>query len=520
MKRLLLGGIALLFAVPPAFAQRGNPQTSFAGQTPDEMIASFMKEHGVAGMTLSIVQAPYVPRVVGYGVADTEHKLLASPGTVWPIGEMTQAYTAIAVMQLIEEGKLTMDSRVGDLVGNLPSEWAAITVQQLLGHSSGLPDYTRQPAERATKARSPSQELDSIRKRPLAFKPGTQVARCGTNFLLLGLAIEKDSGMSYEEFITERQIKALKLTHTFFPSQLAGIKRDDVSRTDNMHTLFHSERTYIDPTEIAVGYESHGKQVGPLTATSSALSANDGLLASAGDISIWDVALAGEILVKKAENRKLIYSGFRLADGTVCPANCGWRFPAHKGLMDITGNAPGCSAYLSRFTDPSELVCVTLCCNKGGLDLTELARRIAGCFDPSLGPPVGPAIMTCLESCYPVDFTMDRFELYVKSRGTGIAARVDHAAAAKKAGFDLRPTQTLIFGNPAVGTPLMLDQQDAALDLPLRVAVWQDKKGSVWVGWRDPAQIARVHAIEQAAKSLAQMKALLASAAEHATSPY
>ena len=66
----------------------------------------------------------------------------------------------------------------------------------------------------------------------------------------------------------------------------------------------------------------------------------------------------------------------------------------------------------------------------------------------------------------------------------------------------------------------MLDQQDAALDLPLRVAVWQDKKGSVWVGWRDPAEVARVHAIEDAAKSSAQMKALLAGAAGHATSPY
>ena len=69
MKRLPWVGIALLLAVPSAFAQRGNPETNFAGQTPDEMIAAFMKEHGIAGMTLSIVQAPYVPRVVGYGLS-------------------------------------------------------------------------------------------------------------------------------------------------------------------------------------------------------------------------------------------------------------------------------------------------------------------------------------------------------------------------------------------------------------------------------------------------------------------
>jgi CubicO group peptidase (beta-lactamase class C family)/uncharacterized protein (DUF302 family) len=499
---------------------RGDPVTSFAGQTPDEMIPAFMKEHGIPGMTLSIVQAPYIPRVVGYGVADIEHGLLASPGTLWPIGEMTQAYTAVAVMQLVEASKLNVDSPVGHYVAGLPGEWAAITVRQLLGHSSGLPDYTKQAGFDARKGYTPRDVIPSIRNLPLAFKPGTQVVRSGTDFLLLGLAIEQTSGTSYEEFVTKGQFEALELTHTYFPSQLARIKRDDVSRSGNRHTLFHHERTYIDPTEIAVGYDSSGKRAGLPSATSSALSANDGLLASAGDISIWDVALAGEILVKKAEHRALLYSGFHLADGAVCRANCGWRFPAHKGLMDITGNVAGCSAYLSRFTDPAELVCVTLCCNKEGVDLTELARRIAGCFGANMGPAVDPAVMTCLESCYPVDVTMDRFESYVKSRGTGIAARVDHAAAAEHAGFDLRPTQTLIFGNPAVGTRVMMDQQDAALDLPLRVAVWQDKKGSVWVGWRDPAEVARVHAIEDAAKSLAQMKALIEGAAGHATSPY
>ena len=122
-----------------------------------------------------------------------------------------------------------------------------------------------------------------------------------------------------------------------------------------------------------------------------------------------------EILVKKSENRAFLYKGFKLDDSTPCPANCGWRFPAFSGFMDITGNAHGCSVYLSRFTAKSDLVCVTLCCNKGGLDLTELARAVAGCFDARLGPPVDPDVMTCLESCYPVGTTMDRLEATFKS---------------------------------------------------------------------------------------------------------
>jgi uncharacterized protein (DUF302 family) len=278
---------------------------------------------------------------------------------------------------------------------------------------------------------------------------------------------------------------------------------------------------YIDPTEVASGYIPVDGQLARLPISSqSALFANGTIWASATDISLWDIGLAGGILVKDPKNRAFIYSGFELKDGTKVAAHCGWRFPAHKGLMDITGNAPGFSVYLSRFTDKSELVCVTLCANKGGVDLTELARRVAGCFDAKLGPPIDPAVMTCLESCFAPKITMDRLESFLRTKGVGIAARVDHAAAAKKANLELRPTETLVFGNPAVGTHLMISNQAIALDLPLRAAVWQDEKGSVWLGWHNMAAVAAQYQITEHNILLQKMNAALAAAARYATSPY
>ena len=132
-------------AMPPASAQRGNPQVQFEGQTIDEMIAAFMSEHRIPGMTLAIVQAPYIPRVVGYGLSDVEKRLLASPKTLWDVGQMTQAYTAVAIMQLVEAGKVKLDDPAGGHV-HLPAAWAGVTVRQLLAHTSGLPDYTKQPS--------------------------------------------------------------------------------------------------------------------------------------------------------------------------------------------------------------------------------------------------------------------------------------------------------------------------------------------------------------------------------------
>jgi uncharacterized protein (DUF302 family) len=154
------------------------------------------------------------------------------------------------------------------------------------------------------------------------------------------------------------------------------------------------------------------------------------------------------------------------------------------------------------------------------VDLTALARLIAGAFNRKLGPPVGPKVMTCLESCYPVQTTVNRLEAFLKSKGVDIAARIDHAAAAKKKGLELRPTEVLVFGNPAVGTHLMLSRPSIALDLPLRVVVWQEPDGTVWLGYHDVADMVQRYGIADRADVVALMRAGLAAALRHATVPY
>lgn len=511
----------MLSAVPALLAERGNPRVEFEGQTIDDMIAGFMKEHRIPGMTLAIVQAPYIPRVVGYGVSDVDRKLLASPKTLWAVGQMTQAYTAVAVMQLVEADKLALDDPIGKHLSDVPADWQAITIRQLMAHSTGLPDYTKQETFKPDQEYRPSEILSLVRGMPLAFKPGTQVANSATDFYLLGLVVAKVSGMTYEAFVTKNQIERLSLKNTLFASGLSKVKQEAVEKNDNKHKDFLRERAYIDPTELATGnVERDGKLTPVKHLSQSAWQGNGAVLASAEDISLWDVGLAGGLLVSKKENRDFLYNGVKLGDGALVPAHCGWRFPAHKGLMDIRGNVPGFSCYLSRFTDKSELVCVTLCANKEGVDLTELARRIAGAFDRRLGPPVGPKVMACRESCFPVRATVDRLEGFLKSKGVNVAARVDHAAAAKSKDLELRPTEVLIFGNPAVGTHLMQSRPSIALDLPLRVVVWQEADGTVWLGYHDVKELAQRHGIGDRGEVVETMRKALEAAVNHAVAPY
>ena len=101
--------------------------------------------------------------------------------------------------------------------------------------------------------------------------------------------------------------------------------------------------------------------------------------------------------------------------------------------------------------------------------------------------------LVAIKSPYPAKDTMDRFEQNARQRGLNIFARIDYAAGAAKVGKALRPTEVLIFGNPAGGTPLMECAQSTGIDLPLKALVWEDAEGQVWLGYNDPAYLAQRH---------------------------
>ena len=109
--------------------------------------------------------------------------------------------------------------------------------------------------------------------------------------------------------------------------------------------------------------------------------------------------------------------------------------------------------------------------------------------------------------------TMDRVEILLKEQGMTIVARVDHAAGAAKVGKKLRPTEVLIFGNPQGGTPFMECSQTIGIDLPLKMLVWEDETGQVWLGYNDPAYLAGRHGVAQCAAA-ANLKQALAGFAQ------
>lgn len=105
--------------------------------------------------------------------------------------------------------------------------------------------------------------------------------------------------------------------------------------------------------------------------------------------------------------------------------------------------------------------------------------------------------LVAVKSPHGAKATMDRLEKLVQQRGLNVFARIDHAAGAAKVGKSLRPTEVLIFGNPQGGTPFMECAQSVGIDLPLKALVWEDAAGQVWLGYNEPAFLARRHGVAE-----------------------
>ena len=118
-------------------------------------------------------------------------------------------------------------------------------------------------------------------------------------------------------------------------------------------------------------------------------------------------------------------------------------------------------------------------------------------------------------SNHSVDQTVERLKNILQSKGIMLFALVDHSGEAQKVGLKMPPTKLLIFGNPKAGTPLMLAAPGIAIDLPLKILIWEDAQGKAWVSYNSPAYLQERHGLPpELLQNIAVVEALATKAAE------
>lgn len=334
----------------------------------DDYLKAQMAAQHIPGLSVAVVQDGTVVKTAAYGLSDAETKTPATLNTLYGLGSCTKPFTAVAVLQLMEAGKVSLDAPISRYLDGLPAAWNAITVRELLTHTSGLPNYRL--ALDFTKLSDPKYKQPNVvvallAGKPLDFPPGTRFEYSNTNYHLLGRLIEKVSGQSYGAYLASHQFQAAGMTR----ARLS----DPPARVPNQ----------------AVGYDWNGKTRLPnATFLPGNLDVGDsGLLSTSGDLVKWTTALASGRLVSDATLKQMITPG-TLTDGTPVSYGLGLVVSQYKGqtLVGHSGAVPGYSSSIFYFPD-SKLTVIVLCNLYTGTPLTDvLALEVAKRYLPAAPP--------------------------------------------------------------------------------------------------------------------------------------
>lgn len=194
----------------PAKAQQLSTSDSI-----DYFIKEKMKQRRIPALQIAVVRGNEIIKNTSFGTANLEYNIEATNQTIFSVNSITKAFVGVAIMQLAEEQKLKITDPLSRYLDSLPDAWKSITLQQVLSHTSGLPDIL--DAEEQVVGHNDEQEaMHKVMALPIAFKPGEKFSYNQTGYVLIGKIISKLSGMHFTRFIEERQFKIAGMPLTRF----------------------------------------------------------------------------------------------------------------------------------------------------------------------------------------------------------------------------------------------------------------------------------------------------------------
>jgi CubicO group peptidase (beta-lactamase class C family) len=370
--RRALACAALLCSFGAAAAPSGHAQTGRAALVArlDSLAGAPVHEGRAVGISVAVVQGGDTLLLRGYGMADVELDVPTPPRAVYEIGSVTKQFTAAAILQLRDEGRLSLDDDLTKYLPDYPTHGRSIPIRRLLDHTSGIRGLTEIAEFRGLQHRGWPRDsaIALIARHPFDFEPGQAMIYNNSAYVLLGHVVEKASGMSYEEYVEEMIFGKLGM----------------------------SESRYCDNTEVVKGRTSgYGDMGGALRRAPQ----NDhtwpfsagSLCSSAGDLVTWLRALHGGAVLSDSAYREMT-SPAQLADGT--PLRYGMALavgPDVRGAARIGhgGAIAGFNAYAGWYPD-AQLAVVVLMNSVGGVSPEALAGELAGAIIPPVRSAVRP----------------------------------------------------------------------------------------------------------------------------------
>jgi CubicO group peptidase (beta-lactamase class C family) len=292
----------------------------------------------------------------GYGIANLELQVPMRPEMVFRIGSITKQFTAVAILQLIEEGKLHLSDSIQKFISTFDTKGKKITIENLLTHTSGIKGYEQLDAKIPNAVRidfHPKLVIDSLSKLPLDFAPGTAYAYSNSNYYLLGFIIEIVTGISYQRYVKDNLIDKAGLVATYYENTTQLIP-------NRANGYFKTEGTYRNSDFISMS----------LVYSAGALRSN------VRDLYKWHRALYDGKIIKKESFERALKPNI-LSDGNKTEYGFGYFIKNENGISSVGhGGAIDGFRAIEMYYPEKELY-ITLMCNSESENFEKLYKSIS-----------------------------------------------------------------------------------------------------------------------------------------------
>ncbi|POY35878.1 serine hydrolase [Solitalea longa] len=353
MNKLLIGFV--IFCITQTWSYGQTKQDKQLTKVLDDLLSEQFKSSD-PGCAVLIAKGGQIVYQKGVGSADLELNVSIKPDMIFRIGSMTKQFTAIAILQLVEQNKISLKDSIQKFIKDFPFKGNTITIENLLTHTSGIVEYTQldipDPFIRR-KDFTPKEIIDLFKDKPLEFLPGTKFKYSNSGYFLLGYIIEGITNKSYKDYIQESIITPLGLTSTHY---------DDINR--------------IIPNRVK-GYKKDNSTFENADYQSSTIPFSAGaLISNNADLFKWNQALYNYTVVRK-ETLEKAFTPFTLMDGSPTNYGFGWFIIDMDGNQSVQhgGNINGFRSNEIYF--PKEDVFVSTLFNCECAPMEELSEQIA-----------------------------------------------------------------------------------------------------------------------------------------------
>jgi CubicO group peptidase (beta-lactamase class C family) len=329
-----------------------------------------MRERGIPGLQAAVVRRGKIVLLKSFGVADVQNSVPVTDKSVFAINSCTKAFTGVAIMQLVEEGKIDLSAPVSRYLEGLPAAWQTVTIRQLLTHVSGLPNLL-QALDPVTNGFGNGLDEEAIwtktKAMPTAFPAGERFSYNQTNYALLGKIIDKLSEKPFAEAFRERQFRAAGMPDTGF-----GDSRDVVPK---MAQTYRYVKNLDGQKFTADKLINNYAEFPPFRRTAS------GMNSTAKDIANWIIALRQGKLLKTKTALDTLWTPGTLNDGSAAQWALGWVTKPRLKHRAVIATGGGRAAF---FVYPEDDLAIVVLTNLAGAYPEEFIDELAGFYNPEI----------------------------------------------------------------------------------------------------------------------------------------